>query len=161
LPGTRDLRLRCAENGDGPAIQRLVFAVLEEYGLAPDPVDTDADLRDIESGYQRPGGAFHVLEEPGGRILGCVGLFPIDRATCELRKMYLAREARGRGLGRRLLDSALAKAKDLGFQRVALETASVLVEAIALYKAYGFVRYAPEHMSKRCNEAYSLDLSRR
>jgi len=161
LPGAPDLRLRCAENGDGSAIEGLVFAVLEEYGLTPDPEGIDADLRDIESSYRRRGGAFQVLEEPSGRILGCVGLLPIDRATCELRKMYLAREARGRGLGRRLLESALAQAKDLGFQRVTLETASVLVQAIALYKANGFVRYAPEHMSKRCNEAYFLDLSRR
>jgi putative acetyltransferase len=160
-PRAPDLRLRSAENRDGAAIRRLVFKVLEEYGLAPDPAGTDADLRDVEAAYRERGGAFEVLEEPGGRIVGCVGLFAIDRATCELRKMYLAREMRGRGLGRRLLETALAKARDLGFRRVTLETASVLVEAIALYKTYGFVRYAPAHLSTRCNEAYCLDLTPR
>jgi len=156
---SEDIRLRPATNADGPAIQRLVFAVLGEYGLSPDPAGTDADLRDIESYYQRRGGAFDVLERMDGGILGCVGLAPIDTTTCELRKMYLAPGARRRGLGRRLLDSALGKAKALGFRRIVLETASVLTKAVALYKGYGFKPYRPDHLSERCNEAYCLDLA--
>ena len=156
---TQNVRLRAAKNGDARAIRRLVFAVLKEYGLAPDPHGTDADLRDIESNYHRRGGAFDVLEERNGRLVGCVGLFPLDADTCELRKMYLVPSARGCGLGRRLLDAALTKARELGFHRVSLETASVLKEAISLYARYGFKPYTPDHMSKRCNQAYFLDLS--
>lgn len=155
---TRDMRLRPATNADGPAIQALVFSVLREYGLTADPDGTDADLRDIESSYTQRGGAFDVLEGPDGRIVGCVGLFPVDTVTCELRKMYLLRSARGSGLGRRLLEAALAEAKGIGFRRVVLETASVLKEAIALYTRYGFTPYKPSHLSARCNQAYSLDL---
>jgi GNAT superfamily N-acetyltransferase len=155
----RSSRLRPAGNEDARAIQRLVFAVLREYGLAPDPDGTDADLRDIELNYSRRGGAFEVLEEHNGRVVGCFGLFPLDARTCELRKMYLARESRGHGLGRRLLESALNKAAELGFRRISLETASVLKEAISLYTRYGFRPYSPDHMSKRCNQAYFLDLS--
>jgi hypothetical protein len=54
--GAQDVRLRPATGNDGPAIQALVFSVLEEYDLAPDPGGTDSDLRDIESTYQRRGG---------------------------------------------------------------------------------------------------------
>jgi putative acetyltransferase len=158
MSASEDIRLRPATNADGPAIQSLVFAVLGEHGLSPDPAGTDADLRDIESYYQRRGGAFDVLERTDGSVLGCVGLAPIDSDTCELRKMYLIPSARRRGLGRRLLDSALCKAEALGFRRIVLETASVLTEAVALYKRYGFKPYSPEHLSKRCNEAYLLDL---
>ena len=49
--------------------------------------------------------------------------------------MYLHKSQRGRGLGKFLLDSALAQARELGFTRVTLETASVLKEAIALYES--------------------------
>jgi len=150
---SQDVRLRPARNADGPTIQALVFAVLKEYGLASDPDGIDADLHDIESHYQQRGGIFDVLEEPDGHVVGCVGVFPIDAATCELRKMYLVPSARGGGLGRRLLDAALGKAKALGFRRVVLETASVLTEAASLYRRYGFKLYKPDHMSKRCNEA--------
>jgi putative acetyltransferase len=155
----RDAQLRPATNADSPAVRDLVFAALREYGLSPDPDGTDADLRDIESSYPRRGGAFDVLEASHGRILGCVGLYPLGVETCELRKMYLAPGARGCGLGRRLLDAALTTAKKLGFRFVTLETASVLKEAIALYTRYGFKPYTPDHMSKRCNQAYALDLS--
>ena len=48
--------------------------MLEEYGLKPDPASTDADLEDIESSYFKQGGAFLVLEEEDGSIIGAYGL---------------------------------------------------------------------------------------
>ena len=150
--------LRPATNRDGDAVTQLVFSVLAEYGLRPDPSATDADLADIEAHYQAHGGAFDVLED-AGQIIGSVGLHRIDEQTCELRKMYLYRNARGRGLGRRLLDHALQRARALGFKRVTLETASVLTEAIALYTRYGFRPYKPDHpVAAQCDQAYVLEL---
>jgi putative acetyltransferase len=72
--------------------------------------------------------------------------------------MYLHRAYRGRGLGRRLLEDALANARRLGFARMTLETASVLKEAIRLYESYGFTPYQPDHLSGRCDHAYLLEL---
>jgi putative acetyltransferase len=115
-------------------------------------------LNDLESSYTARGGLFDVLEAPDGRIVGSVALYPLEPGVCELRKMYLARSARGRGEGRRLLDHALAAARARGFSRVVLETASVLKEAIALYQRYGFKPYQADHVSSRCDQTYSLDL---
>ena len=53
---------------------------------------------------------------------------------------------------------SLKRAKELGFSRVTLETASVLKEAIALYQSYGFRSYAPDHLAGRCDQAHYLDL---
>lgn len=151
-------RLRPATNADGPAVRDLVFGVLREYGLEPDPEETDADLNDLEASYLSRGGTFDVLEAADGRIAGSVGLYPLEPGVCELRKMYLATDARGRGQGRRLLDHALAAARARGFRRVILETASVLNEAIALYQRYGFRPYQAEQVSSRCDQTYVLDL---
>lgn len=151
-------RLRPATNADLEPIQDLVYGVLAEYGLKPDPASTDADLGDIEQSYFARGGAFHVLEAENGAIIGAYGLYRMDSDTCELRKMYLRREHRGHGLGKRLLDHALAQARERGFRRVVLETASVLKEAIALYESYGFRPYQPDHLSTRCDQAYRLEL---
>ena len=148
--------LRAATNDDGARVAELVFAVLAEYGLAPDPDTTDADLRDIEQAYITNGGAFDVLADETGAIIGCVGLYRIDHAVCELRKMYLDRAYRGRGLGKRLMEHAMDQARQLGFRRVILESASVLHEAIAMYINYGFRRYECDHLSQRCDQAYSL-----
>ena len=52
---------RPATNGDSGAIRILVFGVLAEYGLCPDPAGTDADLEDINGSYHYAGGAFDLL----------------------------------------------------------------------------------------------------
>ena len=151
-------RLRPATNTDCEHIVNLVYGVLKEYGLKPDPASTDADIRDIESSYFSRGGTFLVLEAKDGSIIGAYGLYLLEQRTCELRKMYLQKAYRGQGLGKALLDDALSKARRLGFRKMVLETASVLKEAIALYKSYGFVEYTPDHLSSRCDQAYSLSL---
>lgn len=153
------MKIRPATNDDAEAVRELVFGVLAEYGLRPDPRATDADLYDIEAHYGRRGGAFEVaVDDASGAIVGSVGLFPLLPGVCELRKMYLAREARGRGLGRTMLEHALGRARALGFRRVELETASVLVEAIRLYTRYGFAPIESDHLASRCDAAYALDL---
>jgi len=150
--------LRPANNADAPAVRELVFAILREFGLTPDPAQTDADLADLERSYLTRGGRFDLLIGPDGALLGTVGLFPVDHHTVELRKMYLRPEARGRGHGRHLLDHALREARIMGFTRMTLETASVLKDAIAMYQRYGFRPSEVELHSSRCDQAYVLDL---
>ncbi|MFC1793379.1 GNAT family N-acetyltransferase [Planctomycetota bacterium] len=151
-------RLRPANNKDSSNIADLVYGILREYGLKPAPESTDADIKDIEHTYFKRGGAFYVLETEDSSIIGAYGLYPVEEHTCELRKMYLHKAHRGKGLGKLLMEDALSKAKQLGFERMVLETASVLKEAIALYKSYGFIEYDPQHMSSRCDQAYLLEL---
>jgi len=152
------LVLRAGSNDDREPVTRLVFGVLEEYGLVSDHKGTDSDLQDIEGEYARRGGLFDVLETSAGEIVGTVGLYPLDGTTCELRKMYLHASVRGRGHGKRLLEHALAQARQRGFTRVVLETADTLREAVALYLKYGFKEYDPDHLSKRCDRAFYLVL---
>ncbi len=151
-------RLRPADNKDCEKVTELVYSVLKEYNLETDPAATDVDIKDIEHSYFERGGAFYVLEEKDGSIIGAYGLYPVDRQMCELRKMYLHNSYRSKGLGKLLLEDALSKARQMGFKKMTLETASVLKEAINLYKSYGFVEYQPEHLSSRCDQAFILEL---
>jgi putative acetyltransferase len=73
--------------------------------------------------------------------------------------MYFLPEARGRGYGRRLLEELIALARARGFRRLTLDTASVLHEAIALYRRMGFVPFQPANMPQRCDQAYVLHLA--
>ncbi|MEX0776809.1 MAG: GNAT family N-acetyltransferase [Phycisphaeraceae bacterium] len=151
-------RIRPANNADCQAVRALVFAVLAEYGLAPAPGTTDADLADLEQAYAVGGGAFDVLITPRGDIVGCIGLYRLSSHTCELRKMYLSPAFRGLGLGKMLAQHALTRARELGFGRVELETASVLHQAIGLYRALGFRPLERDHLAGRCDQAMYLDL---
>lgn len=154
--------LRRADAADSPAVLALVSATLREFGLSPDPTGTDADLADFAAHYFARGGDFVVLTDAADAIVGTCGLFPVDTPsgtprTVELRKMYLAPALRGRGQGRRLLEWALARAREQGFQRVVLETSTKLQAAIALYERHGFVREGDGHCC-RCDLSYSRDL---
>jgi putative acetyltransferase len=151
--------LRVANNQDISAIKELVFKVLLEFGLHPDPSSTDADLNDIDANYLNHGGMFYVIENADGQIVGTGGIALSSTKVCELRKMYLVPSVRGVGLGKKMLHLLLAESKKLGFQQVTLETASVLKHAIILYKAAGFLPYQPDHLSPRCDQAYKLDLN--
>jgi putative acetyltransferase len=156
----RGLRYRDAQRGEEAAVQALVANVLAEYGLAADPAKTDADLADLRASYFERGGVFRVLVAPDGVIMGCGGLYPLDAREAEIRKMYLAPLARGQGFGRTLLEDLVHCARERGYERVVLETASVLKEAIALYRSFGFVPFARSHIACRCDQAMALELKR-
>jgi putative acetyltransferase len=151
------MNLRPATNADSEQIKSVVFSVLKEYGLKPDSNSTDKDLDSIEESYFFNNGFFGVVEIENS-IVATVGLHQVDATTCELRKMYSLPSQRGKGLGKSIIEFALSKAKELGYKRVILETASPLKEAIGLYKKYGFKEFTPEHLSSRCDQAFELYL---
>ncbi len=150
--------IRNAVNKDIPEIKKLVFGILTEYGLAPDSASTDKDLDDIEKFYFENNGLFAVVINESGKIIATTGLYRIDEGTCELRKMYLDENCRGKGIGRYLLEYSLEKAKELCYNKVVLETASVLKEAIGLYEKYGFKEETEGHLSSRCDRRFYLKL---
>jgi putative acetyltransferase len=152
-----EISYRSASNKDGEAIRALVFGVLGEYGLQPDINGIDLDLFDIEANYPKRGGLFEVLINREGSIVGSVGLYPLEKDIVELRKMYFDESIRGKGLGKYTLRRVIDKAKSMGFKRVVLETASPLIEAIGLYKSFGFSSTEGTH-ADRCDQAFYLDL---
>ena len=79
--------LRTITRAEGTVVQAMIFEVLREYNLAPDPADTDADLADLQQFYRS--GWFAVLEWEE-QIVGSVGLLPVAEGVLELRKMYSA-----------------------------------------------------------------------
>ena len=102
---------------------------------------------------------FDVVVDPAGRIAGCCGSYATSGESVELRKMYVHRGLRGQGIGKRLLDRAVAFARGRGSKRIELETASVLKEAIAMYERAGIVRQdQPPHVA-RCDRAYAMTLA--
>ncbi|HXS53707.1 MAG TPA: GNAT family N-acetyltransferase [Usitatibacter sp.] len=157
--GFRGYAIRPATAEDAVPIRHLVRSVLDEYGLAPDPSGIDRDLEDPVASYAGRGGQLDAVIDESGRLVGCCGVMRHGDGSCELRKMYLAQDARGRGLGKRLLERALAFARGRGFPRIELETAAVLATAIAMYEAAGFRALERPPCASRCDRTYALDLA--
>lgn len=152
------ISVRSAVDADASEVIALVSGVLAEFGLPFDLKSKDSDLIDIEGNYSDRGGAFDILEDGVGRILGTCGLYRIDHETIELRKMYFVPEIRGLGIGWLILSRAVDRARDMGYRTMVLETTTVLEQAIRLYQRFGFVRIGTTHLSERVDQTYSLDL---
>jgi putative acetyltransferase len=156
MPG--DFSIRSATHDDLSAIRAVLRSVRVEYGVLCEDGASDEDLDDLAGNYLARGGLFEVVEDAAGRIVGCAGLKPLSRDRAELCKMYLEPSARGRSIGKQLLQHALAAARRSGFSEVWLETNSTLDEAIGLYTRHGFQPVEPEHLLPRCDCAYLLRL---
>ena len=104
--------------------------------------DGEADIgpaRDA-SMFVEPDGIFLVVRDDGGRAVGCGGVCRFDEARAELKRMYVVPEARGRGLGRLLLEALEGEARRLGYTGIVLETGDRQPEALGLYVSAGYER---------------------
>jgi GNAT superfamily N-acetyltransferase len=142
---------------DVPDVVELVRTVLAEFGLVFGiGAATDDHLLHLPGSYTAGGGAFWVARRGGktGELIGTCGVYPVEPATYELRKMYLRPTARGLGLGKRLLDAAVQWTRGVGGERMVLDTAEQMTRAIAFYESQGFVRDDTQKRGERCTRGY-------
>lgn len=153
----KEFIIRPANNEDIPFIKNVVFTVLQEYKLPASETGKDNDLNDIEQSYFSKGGYFGVATDTNAnKIVGIFGLYAVSRSVYELRKMYLLKHARGKGLGKCILSYAIELAKEKHHTKIILEAISPLKEAISLYKQYGFKEVTPFEINERVDQAFEL-----
>jgi putative acetyltransferase len=122
----------------GETAQQLI-ATLNAELLAryPGPEETFFDLAEEEVA---PGRGAFLVARLAGRPIGCGAVRRLDDHTVEIKRMFVAPEARGRGVGGRILAALEAEARRLGASKLVLETGHEQPEAVALYTRAGFVR---------------------
>ena len=99
----------------------------------------EEELKGMPGKYAPPAGALFLAREAGGAILGCVGLRPFDaNGACEMKRLYVLPEGRGRGVGTALVERVLETAGEAGYRSMVLDTLPTMSGAIKLYKAAGF-----------------------
>ena len=155
---TRSLAVRFVRETDVAEVLSLVRDTLAEFGLQfGQGSSTDEELTRLPGSYEQAGGAFWVACD-GPRLLGTCGVFLVEQGTFELRKMYLRPDARGLGLGKRLLDESVAWTRANGGRRMVLDTTEQMTRAIRFYEANGFVRDDAQIHDGRCTRGYRRDL---
>ena len=103
---------------DNAQVAQVIRKVFEDMGVPK--VGTayeDKALDDMYAHYNKPKATYFVVEHKG-RIIGCAGVAQLDNYdgnVCELQKMYFLEEARGKGLGAKVIEACLNKAKEFGF----------------------------------------------
>jgi ribosomal protein S18 acetylase RimI-like enzyme len=89
--------------------------------------------------YAPPAGELLLARFANGTPVGCVGLRPIEKdGCCEMKRLYVAPQARGSGLGERLVAAVVREAERIGYREVRLDTLPFMTTAIALYGKGGF-----------------------
>ena len=104
-----------------------------------------ATLGDPQTTILDKGGRIFMVHR-AGRSIGCVALIPEEDGVYELSKMAVAPELRGLGIGRMLLEYAVAQAKAMGARSLYLGSSTKLANAVHLYESVGFVHVAPERL---------------
>jgi GNAT superfamily N-acetyltransferase len=125
------------ERADAPTGRALIDAYLSDLRARIDGFD---EARSVSAGADEmasPGGAF-VVGYLAGRPAACGGIKDRGDSTAEVKRMWVAPEARRRGLGRRLLAALEDAARAAGHARVVLDTSARQPEARALYLAAGY-----------------------
>ncbi|SOD11447.1 GNAT family N-acetyltransferase [Pedobacter xixiisoli] len=133
--------IRNINKEDNPLIAELIRKVFVEFKIdKPGTVYTDPTTDALYELFDTNGATYWLAEEDAHLLGGC-GIYPTDGlpAGCvELVKFYLSANARGKGLGRKLMEQSIASARSMGYKQVYLESFPELATAVGMYEKAGF-----------------------
>lgn len=132
---------RKAGQADNAGLARMIREVFDEHG-APHhgTVYSDPTTDDLFALFRVPKAVLWLAEEEG-RLLGCCGVYPTEGLPpgyAELVKFYLAASARGKGIGKTLMEMSIASAREFGYTHLYLESLPQFAKAVSLYEHTGF-----------------------
>ncbi len=137
------IEIRNIREQDNLRLAEIIRRTLKEFAAdKPGTVYYDASTDKLSVVFKKDRSMYFVacIDE---ETVGGAGIYPsagLPQDTCELVKMYLLPNARGKGLGRDLLGRCIRFAAENGYRHIYLETMPELYLAIALYEKFGFER---------------------
>jgi ribosomal protein S18 acetylase RimI-like enzyme len=103
----------------------------------------DQELAGLPGDYAPPGGRL-LLAEYEGELAGCVALHCLEPGICEMKRLYLRPQFRGKKLGRAMAGALISEARSIGYRRMRLDTVEPMMKAaVALYRQLGFREITP------------------
>ena len=118
----------------------------------------DDELEHLEKKYGLPDGRLYIAYY-NNEVAGCISLKKIDEKNCEMKRLYVRLEFRGKQIGEKLIEKIIKDAKEIGYSFMLLDTLPFLKSAINLYKKYGFYEIPSYNNSPMKTSIYmKLDL---
>ena len=136
------LKIRPIEPTDNLVIAEVIKTVFREFKIdKPGTVYSDPSTDFLNELFQTPESGYWIALE-GEQIIGGCGFYPtagLPKKCAELVKFYLSAVARGKGIGKELMDKVSNSAKEHGYEQLYLESFPELVTAVGMYKKAGFI----------------------
>lgn len=118
----------------------------------------DEEIDHLEMKYGLPYGRLY-LAYCDGNLAGCIGLRKIDDENCEMKRLYVRSDFRGKHIGKMLVQQIIKDAKQIGYSHMLLDTLPFLKSAIHMYKSFGFYEIESYNNSPMDTSIYmKLDL---
>ena len=128
------------EVADAETARELILEYATTLGIDLHFQDFEQELATLTTFYEI---ILVDRRQPGGVPAGCVALRRIDHETCEMKRLYVRPQFRGKDLGRALAEHVIGEARKRGYQRMRLDTLPSMTAAMDLYRQLGFVEIAP------------------
>ncbi len=150
-----------SETPENVELTRVIFREYEAWlGLDLCFQGFEAELAGLPGKYSPPAGRL-ILAFVDDELAGSVALRPLDERTCEMKRLFVRPEFQGIGLGSRLIDSVITAAKEIGYERLRLDTfPPKMGKAVGLYEARGFREIEPYYDNPNVETLFmELDLT--
>ena len=98
----------------------------------------EKELQTLHQVYFPPLGCI-ILAKDEKKVVGCIALKPIGEDICEMKRLYVKPSARGKALGKQLVEELIHFARKAGYKTMKLDTITSLEDAIKLYRSKGFI----------------------
>jgi putative acetyltransferase len=129
-----------------PSDQAALVALIREYAdwlnIDMSFQDFDNEMAQIDSKYSLPNGLLWVVQQ-ADQLVGCVGFKHLDGTTAEIKRLYVQPAFRGQQLGDKLMQVVIDTTRQMGYQRLVLDTVPQTLAAQSLYLRLGFTPIAP------------------
>lgn len=136
--------IRDAKPPDMERVRGLFLSYAGSLGFDLDFQNFDQELAALPGAYAPPRGCLLLAEAAGSADpAGCVALRPLAPDVCEMKRLYVLPAHRGTGLGRALAIEVIRRGRDLGYDRMRLDTVTTMVQAVGLYRSLGFAPIGP------------------